>query len=158
MIRLMVQKSCGTILMVDDNADDALLLQGSFEGTPAAPAVQWVPNGNEAILYLCGQGRYADRTRHPLPMLILLDLKMPIKNGFEVLQFVRSYPAFASIPVVVHSDCFDPRIVKRAYELGANSFVRKAVDLKGHTKLAESLRTYWLDTNTIPQDVPNADI
>jgi CheY-like chemotaxis protein len=154
MIRLMVQKSCGTILMVDDSADDALLLQGSFEGS-ASPSVQWVPDGNEAILYLCGQGRYADRERHPLPLLILLDLKMPIKNGFEVLQFVRSYPAFASIPVVVHSDCFDGRIVKRAYELGANSFVRKAGDMKEHHKLAETLKNYWLGTNTVPPDMPS---
>jgi CheY-like chemotaxis protein len=158
MIRRMVQKSCGTILMVDDSADDALLLQDSLERDPASPSVQWVPDGNEAILYLCGQGRYADRARHPLPMLILLDLKMPIKHGFEVLQFVRSYPAFASIPVVVHSDCFDPRIVKRAYELGANSFIRKAADVKTHHKIAEALKNYWLETNTVPQDVLNLDL
>ena len=147
----MVQKF-GTILMVDDNEGDAFLLQQSFLSLVPSLALQWVHDGNEAILYLCGHGRYADRDRYPLPALILLDLKMPVKNGFEVLRFVRSYPTFAGIPVIVHTDCFDPQIVKRAYELGANSYLRKALDAQSRTKIAEALRSYWLEVNTLPSE------
>ena len=149
----MVQKF-GTILIVEDNEEDALLLRKSLQTMLPTSPVQWVSDGNEAILYLCGDGRYSNRAQYPLPALMLLDLKMPIKNGFEVLRFARSYPAFAAIPIIVHSDCFDPRIVKRAYELGANSFLRKPTNPQGRLRISEALKSYWLDINTIPQDSP----
>jgi len=154
--RLMTQDSY-VVLMVEDNEGDALLLQGALEAILTSSHLQWVRNGNEAILYLCGQGQYADRGRYPLPVLILLDLKMPVKNGFEVLRFVRSYPAFAAIPVVVHTDCFDARIIKRAYELGANSFLRKAADHHDRQKIAQAVAHYWLGVNVIPQAAVASD-
>src|SRR5207245_83109 len=109
--------------------------------------LHWVNNGNEATLYLSGKGKYADRTTYPTPKLILLDLKLPVKNGFEVLQWIRSYASYISIPIVVLTDCFDERIVQRAYELGANSFLNKPKDLESLQKLLSSIREYWLSLN-----------
>jgi CheY-like chemotaxis protein len=140
-----------TILMVEDSAGDAILLQHCFKNILPDSALHWVSDGNEAILYLCGHGRYADREQYPIPALILLDLKLPVKNGFEVLRFARGYPAFASIPVIVYSDCFDPQIVKRAYELGANSYLRKALDPESRVRLVRALKDYWLEMNMTPQ-------
>jgi len=148
-----VARITGPVLLVDDSEDDALLMQRAFRRTGGFPPVQWLTNGNDVTLYLCGHGEFKDRARYPLPHLILLDLKLPVKNGFEVLRWLRSYPAFASIPVIVLSDCNDPRIIRRAYELGANSFVRKPHNDELRTHLAGLLGQYWLGMNlTVASD------
>ena len=137
----------GPVLLVDDNEDDVLLIQRAFSRSRAAPAVHWIKDGNEATLYMCGHREYADRSRHPLPSLVLLDLKLPVKNGFEVLRWFRSYPAFAPIPVIIMSDCSDPRIIRRAYELGANSFLHKPHTEELRRKVIATIREYWLGMN-----------
>jgi len=144
----------GPVLLVEDSEDDAILMQRAFEQVRASSRVHWVDNGNDAILYLCGHREFGDRNRFPMPALVLLDLKLPVKNGFEVLRWLRSYPAFATIPVVVFSDCFDTRIVQRAYELGANSFLRKPHKNELRRQLVEALQNYWLSVNiraAVPQ-------
>jgi CheY-like chemotaxis protein len=142
-----VAETAGAVLLVEDSADDALLMQRAFQASPSGHVVHWVDNGNDAILYLCREGRFADRARYPLPSLILLDLKLPVKNGFEVLRWTRSYPAFATIPMVVLSDCHDARIIRRAYELGANSFVRKPHNCELRMAVIKALQDYWLSAN-----------
>jgi len=142
-----VVQSDGPVLLVEDSEDDALLMKRTFEQVRASSRVHWVNNGNDAILYLCGHRQFSDRSRYPMPALVLLDLKLPVKNGFEVLRWVRGYRAFATIPVVVFSDCFDARIVQRAYELGANSFLRKPHKSELRRELVEALQNYWLSVN-----------
>jgi len=149
-----VVRSIGPVLLVDDSEDDALLMQRAFRKSAEFPKVQWLTNGNDATLYLCGHGQFKDRTVYPLPSLILLDLKLPVKNGFEVLRWLRSYPAFASIPVIVLSDCIDPRIIRRAYELGANSFIRKPQNEDLRRQLADLVEQYWLGINITVADEP----
>jgi CheY-like chemotaxis protein len=136
------------VLLVEDSEDDAILLQQAFKELCATPPIHWVKNGNDAILYLCGDGCFTDRKLYPIPSLVLLDLKMPIKNGFEVLRWARSYPAYATIPIVVLSDCFDERIIQRAYELGANSYLRKPRDKALRLTIVQNLNNYWLALNT----------
>ena len=140
-------ESNGPVLLVDDSEDDALLMQRAFSRSGAYPTVQWISNGNEATLYMCGHGQYADRSRFALPCLVLLDLKLPVKNGFEVLRWLRSYTAFAPIPIIVLSDCADVRIVRRAYELGANSFLSKPPTEVLRQQVVDTLRQYWLGMN-----------
>jgi len=143
-----VDQTGGAVLLVEDSEDDALLLQRAFGELPASPPIHWVNNGNDAILYFCGEGRFTDRTVYPIPSLVLLDLKLPVKNGFEVLRWARSYPAYATIPMVVLSDCFDARIIQRAYELGANSYLRKPCDKDIRLAIVRTLQNYWLSLNT----------
>jgi CheY-like chemotaxis protein len=142
-----VVRSYGPVLLVDDSEDEAIFMQRAFGRSAPAPSVHWVNNGNDATLYLCGHGQYADRSRFPLPCLVLLDLKLPVKNGFEVLRWLRSYTAFAPIPIVVMSDCSDPRIIRRAYELGANSFLAKPHNEELRQKVVDTIRQYWLHLN-----------
>jgi len=104
-----------------------------------------VRDGEEAISYLSGFGRYANRELYPIPGLFLLDLTLPVTDGFEVLRWLRSYPSFAAIPVIVFSDCFDPRIVRRAYELGANSFLQKPSNVERRREMIHALQAADLE-------------
>ena len=135
------------VLLVEDSEDDAILMRHAFENVRPPRRLQWVNNGNEAILYLCGHRHYSDRNQYPMPALMLLDLKLPMQNGFEVLRWLRSYPAFATLPVVVLSDCLDDRIVRRAYELGANSYLPKPHATERRREVVHALQQYWLSVN-----------
>jgi len=122
-------------------------MQRCFRRSAEGLEVKWIKDGNEATLYFCGHRDYADRSRFPLPSLVLLDLKLPVKNGFEVLRWIRSYAAFAPIPIIVMSDCADQRIIRRAYELGANSFLRKPQSEASRRESVAALCQYWLKLN-----------
>jgi DNA-binding response OmpR family regulator len=96
------------------------------------------------IAYLRGDDKYADRRRYPLPGLLLLDLKMPRKNGFEVLQWLREQPEFAQLQVVVLSSSDEIKDINRAYELGANSFLVKPMFFSEFVGMLEALHSYCL--------------
>ena len=113
------------VLAVEDDDADAQFIERVGIQSPLVQSLRVLRNAEEAQVYLNGEEPYTDRAVFPMPNLILLDLKLPMQNGFEVLRWIRSYPAFATLPVVVLSDCLDARIVRRAYELGANSFLSK---------------------------------
>src|ERR1041384_6928520 len=90
-----------TILLAEDDPDDVLLAQIALRKARLANPLQIVRDGEEAIAYLQGEGRYADRNRYPLPILLLLDLKMPKVNGFQVLEWLRKQPLLSRLPVAV---------------------------------------------------------
>lgn len=113
------------ILHVEDEADDALFVGLAFKKAKVDYALHRVGDGREAIRYLAGQGEYADRSRHPLPHLILLDLKLPLLNGFEVLSWIRSQPHFHHLPVVVLSGSELEEDRAEAARLGATSYLVK---------------------------------
>src|SRR5690242_11058819 len=116
------------ILLVEDRDDDVVLAEQALKRACVTNPVRIVKDGNEAIAYLSGQGRYSSRTDHPLPALILLDLKLPGTDGFEVLKWIREQPETRTIPVVVLTSSEQMRDVNRAYALGANSFLVKPLD------------------------------
>src|ERR1041385_4494108 len=91
----------GVILLVEDDANDVLLIQRAFQRTHVANPVEVVRDGEEALAYLSGQGSFADRDRHPLPVLMLMDLKMPRKTGLEVLEWVRQQPGLKRLPITM---------------------------------------------------------
>ena len=139
-----------TILVVEDDPNDLFFLKRAFTTVQAKCLMQAVGDGAEAIDYLRGVDDYADRRRFPLPALILMDLKMPRVDGFEFLSWLRREPVLKLIPVVVFSSSNLPHDVKRAYDLGANSFVVKVQD---NTALPDTLRTlasYWLEICETP--------
>src|SRR4051794_12396651 len=110
------------ILVADDDAQDTMLVKMAVERASLSLKLESVRDGEEAIDYLLGKSRFADRQAHPFPKLLLLDLKMPRLNGFDVLDFVRREPALKQLPIVIFSSSDDPKDIRRAYEGGANSY------------------------------------
>jgi CheY-like chemotaxis protein len=139
------------ILLVEDREDDVVLIRRSFYQGGITNPLQVVRNGEEAIAYLAGEGRYCNRTEYPLPGLILLDLKMPRVDGFEVLRWIRRQPGFSSIRVVVLTSSDAIRDVNRAYALGANSFLVKPLEFENVIETAKMLKTYWLRMDKAPE-------
>lgn len=121
-----------TILLVDDSANDIFLMRMAFKKAEFNHPLQEVRNGEQAIAYLEGEGIYSDREKHPLPSVMLLDLNMPMKNGFEVLARVRAQPAFKRISIIILTASRRPEDVERAFDLGASSYLVKP-----------SNRTHW---------------
>lgn len=113
------------ILLVDDNDDDAFLMESLFRKLQIPNPLQRAIDGEEAIAYFEGTGRYADRRRFPLPIVVLLDLNMPRRNGFEVLAWLRAHDQFKGITVHILSASMRQVDVERAMALGANSYIVK---------------------------------
>ena len=114
-----------TILLVEDNEDDAFIFQRAYRNAGLPDGVQVARDGEEAWDYLLGQGRFADRGAHPAPYLVLLDLKLPFRPGLEVLRMVRGDPRLADLCVVVLTSSAESRDVLQARELGAHAFLVK---------------------------------
>jgi CheY-like chemotaxis protein len=134
-----------SILVVEDDAADAFFLEKAFERVLANCAVHRVPDGEEAKEFLQGKGRYADRKAFPLPTVILLDLRMPKMDGFEFLQWLRAIPELRLIPTVVYSASENPSDIRRAYEMGANSFLQKRLSMNAVQESMRSFARYWLE-------------
>jgi len=143
-------KNQPVILIVEDREDDILLIQKAFQRAKIATARQIVRDGGEAIAYLSGAGKYSQRDQYPLPWLVLLDLKMPRVDGFEVLKWIRSQPGFKSLIVVVLTSSEEMRDVNDAYHFGANSFLIKPQDFENAINLADLINAYWLQHNRSP--------
>ena len=143
----------GIILLAEDSEEDVILLRRAFVKAQFVNPLHVVQNGEEAIAYLKGHGKYAHRDEYPLPSLLLLDLKMPRKDGFEVLQWVREQPGLAALRVVVLTTSDQSRDVNRAYQLGANSFLMKPVDFGAFVELMQALKGYWMLMSKEPEIV-----
>jgi CheY-like chemotaxis protein len=133
-----------TILVAEDNDDHIILIKRAFQQARFLNPIQVVGDGAEAIAYLNGDGKYANRTEYPLPRLLLLDLKMPNKNGFEVMEWIRTQPALRYLKIVVLTTTDRVFDVQRAYELGASSFLVKPLDFREFVQLGSSLKGFWI--------------
>ena len=141
----------GVILLAEDDANDVLLIQRAFQRNLVANPVQVVRDGDEAVAYLTGQAPFADRERHPLPVLMLMDLKMPRKSGLEVLAWVRQQPGLKRLPIIVLTSSNQSPDINRAYELGANSYLVKPAGFDSLLDLVKNLDMYWLILNEGPE-------
>jgi len=128
------------ILVIEDDVNDALLIRRTFKNAGVRNPYHIVSDGDSAIRYLVGTGVYADRHRYPLPKLVLLDLKMPGMNGFEVLRWIRNQPEFRKLRVVVLTASEEIRDVNEAYRLGANSFLVKPLEFQNVEALFATLQ------------------
>jgi CheY-like chemotaxis protein len=135
----------GHILVAEDDTTDAYFFQRAFRRAGLPVALHFVRDGQEVIDYLQGTGLYADRTAHPLPQLVLLDLKMPRLDGFEVLEWVRQQPAFSNLQVVIFSSSDEARDINRAYGLGANWYLVKPHSMDELTALVGRFKKFWLE-------------
>jgi len=138
------------ILLVEDDANDVLLIQRAFQKAGMPQLLKIVRDGDQAIDYLGGNGIYANREKYPLPFLVLLDLKMPCTDGFEVLQRVRAEPELKRLLIVVLTSSNNQSDVDRAYELGANSYLVKPVEFDEMVHMIQRFEAYWSEINRTP--------
>jgi len=138
-----------TILMVDDSEDNLFLMRAAFKMAKCNHPLQEVHNGEEAIAYLKGEGPYGDRNQFPLPTVMLLDLNMPKKNGYEVLAWVRAQTGLKRLAIIILTASMRSEDVERAFDLGTTSFLVKPLSLD---ELAAMLRCLcdWIQFNQFP--------
>jgi CheY-like chemotaxis protein len=143
-------KRLSSILLVEDNDDDQILMRRAFTQANLANPIHGVSDGDEAIAYLKGDGKYADRETYPLPILILLDLKLPKRSGDEVLRWLRAQPGLKRMPVAILTSSKETVDINRAYDLGANAYLVKPVGFESLVDLVKSLNLFWLILNEVP--------
>lgn len=136
------------ILLVEDNVDDAFFIQRAFHTAEIRHPLFTVGDGQQAIDYLTGAGRYSDRAVYPMPRLVLADLKMPEVSGFDLIQWMRNNPPTKLVPIVVLSSSALPQDVNRAYTLGANAYMVKPADARALDRVFRTMAEFWLAGET----------
>lgn len=140
----LVMPKSSVILLVDDNPDDALLMQCAFTEAGFEKPLIVVQDGLEAMSYLEGTGRYANRAAHPLPELLLLDLNLPRMDGLELLRWARKEPRFERLPIVIVTGSNDEKLIARAHKLGANAHLVKPVSFKDLVQAIRRQGGLWM--------------
>lgn len=137
--------SAHPMLLVEDSPEDREATMRAFKKAGMANPIHCCSNGDEALDYLFQRGKYADVQQAPRPNLILLDLNMPGTDGREVLAEVKKSDLLRSIPVIVLTTSTDERDIEGCYQMGANSYVKKPVDLAGFMLSVQRLKDYWFE-------------
>lgn len=140
----------GTILLVEDNPDDEMLAVRALKAGHLANPIVVARDGVEALDYLFGTGKHEGRSKRERPQVILLDLKLPKVDGFEVLRRIREDETLRTTPVVILTSSKEDKDVLRGYDLHANSYIRKPVDFEQFTSVVGELKLYWLVLNEAP--------
>jgi CheY-like chemotaxis protein len=135
------------ILHVEDDPNDVLLVGLAFRKSDVGAVVQVVNDGEQAVQYLAGQGAYSNRQTFPLPTIVLLDLKLPRRSGLEVLSWVRRQDDLRRLPIIMLTSSNQQGDIKKAYDLGINSFLVKPSALEELTELVRKICGYWLELN-----------
>ncbi len=146
-----IKPDTAVILLAEDDADHVLLVQRAFKKANLLNPLHVVRDGVEAIAYLKGEGPYINRAEFPLPALLLLDLKMPRKDGFEVLTWIRQQQGLSSLRVIVLTSSDGIQDINLAYQLGANSFLQKPADFEKFVIVIHALQGYWLWMDKAPE-------
>jgi len=138
-------------LIVEDNEDDIFFVERIFKQIGARCELKFARDGIEAIEYLSGKGAFQDRAKYPMPTIILMDLKMPRRNGFEVLEWMHNQAEIRLIPTIVVTSSTLQEDVTRAYRLGANAVMNKPVDKDSLLQMLKSFHIYWTDFVEMPE-------
>lgn len=135
------------ILQAEDDENDILLLRYCCKAAGVLNPVHSVTDGQQAIDYLAGVGIFADRDRHPFPCVVLSDIKMPQKNGFDVLRWIRAQPSLRTMVFIMFTSSASEVEIDQAYQLGANSFIIKPAGTDKLTELLRAFQAYWFGCN-----------
>ncbi|HOE15895.1 MAG TPA: response regulator [Syntrophorhabdaceae bacterium] len=141
------------ILLVEDNPDDVELTIRAFKKNNIANKIVVAKDGVEALDYLFCTGQYAGRDKKDMPVVVLLDLKLPRVDGMEVLKRIRGHETTKLIPVVILTSSKEEKDLINGYALGANSYVQKPVNFEQFSEAVKQLGLYWLVLNKIPEAV-----
>ena len=139
-----------TILLVEDNADDELLALRALKKTDVPNDVVVTRDGQEALDYIFGQGKFQGRDIRLLPKVVFLDLKLPKLDGLEVLRKIRQYERTKRLPVVLLTSSDEVQDMKAGYDIGVNSYINKPVDFDEFVSQVKLLGRYWLGVNRVP--------
>jgi CheY-like chemotaxis protein len=139
------------ILLAEDEEDYVLLVKRAFSEAKITNPLHVVSTGQEAVAYLKGEGKYANRDEYPLPDLLLMDLKLPGFNGLEIIGWMRSQPGLAGLRIVVLTSSDQLKDVNDAYRLGANSFLMKPYDFADLVQFSRMISEYWLQMSKTPE-------
>ena len=140
------------ILLVEDNPDDEALALRALKKSNLANDIAVARDGVEALDYIFCEGTQADRDNHDLPVVVLLDLKLPKVDGLEVLKRIKSDERTRRMPVVVMTSSSEEQDIVNSYDFGANSYIRKPVDFNQFTEAVAQLGLYWLVMNEVPDE------
>ena len=142
----------GPVLLVEDDPADARLIQRAFSKLSNVRSVIRLTNGDDAVAYLSGESPYENRGAHPHPAIVLLDIKLPRRSGFEVLQWIRRQAsALKRLPVVMLTSSTHSSDINRAHDLGANSYLAKPATGGELDRIAAGIQDYWLGLNEFPE-------
>lgn len=141
-----------TILLVEDSEDDVFFMKRAMKLAGVLNPLQVTTDGQAAVDYISGAGPYSDRCAFPVPGLVLLDLRLPLVPGLDVLKCLRGQSIFRWVPVVVLTSSRQDSDVRDSYALGANSFLVKPADANDLVRMVKSLTEYWLQFNETPRE------
>lgn len=142
-VAALMEDSKYTILLVDDDENDVLLMRMAFDKSNLPNTIQWARDGAEAIAYLNGEGAYANRQLHPFPEVLIVDLKMPRMTGIELLTWIRDHPEYRVIPTIILTSSRLDADIQAAYNLGANTYMIKPASLENLAKMVKAVHDYW---------------
>ena len=135
------------LLLIEDNEDDVFLMKRALKAARVINPLYVVEHGQEAVDYLSGAGKFADRESYPLPAVAFLDLKLPFISGHDVLSWIRRQKELESLVVIVLTSSNEASDLSRCYSLGANSYVVKPPTPQQLEELAKAFKWYWLEYN-----------
>jgi CheY-like chemotaxis protein len=138
-------------MLVDDSHEDAVLIRRSLKQAGLKDPVFHIHDPRDAVAYLGGEGKHSDRRKYPLPDILLLDLKMPELDGFQLLKWARSQPHLARLVIVVVTRTDDPRLIQMCYQLGANTFLSKDANSEELRNFVQFFEHYTRVVGSLPQ-------
>lgn len=141
------------ILLVEDNRMDVELTLDAFREARLLNTIHVSPNGQDALDYVFGRGKYIDRQAYPRPNLVLLDLKLPGIDGFEVLRQIKATPILKRLPVIILTSSKEEGDRALSYDIGANSYLVKPISFDGFLGIVRKIEGYWLSLNVAPPEV-----
>ena len=146
------------VLVAEDDDIDAFLLERAFSKAGLKVPLKFVRDGQEAVDYLTAESTTAGASAYSLPVLLLLDLKMPRLDGFDVLRWLRQHPSLKRLCVVVFSSSNEPHDINLAYDLGANSYAVKPTDPGNLDSFVRALGEYWFKRHCYPDSAAVAEV
>jgi CheY-like chemotaxis protein len=140
-----------TILQVEDDPNDVFFLQKAMNKVGVTNPIHVASDGQEAIDYLQGNGKFFDRSLFPFPCLVLLDLKLPYVMGLDVLRWIREQP-WTNLPVIMFSASAEDADIAASYRLGANAFLSKPSEARQLDDIVKAIKDFWLTHNALPRE------